>query len=129
MEEQFVPPEQASELDALGFKFENLGYYYNQVPSSGKWVLENYIWDLATDYMDAPIWDQAFDWFRNKGYYISIVMDPAISKNGLYVFELFHLDQFIFETQDYKPYKEARLEALKELINYERSHCEKLYPL
>lgn len=76
LQEQFVLYELALELKNLGFDEECLAYWYaggneliyNPIP---KYELEKYKLGFG-----APIWQQAFEWFGNKGYYSYI--EPVI---------------------------------------------------
>ena len=57
MNKEFVPYEQALALKELGFNETCLGYYYN-----GQLTLNP---DALMD-IDAPLYQQAFRWFREK---------------------------------------------------------------
>lgn len=73
MENQFVPYELALQLKQLGYsqiRIENqnkniFGYYYQQkfIPNRGLRLHENFNLELS---ISAPLWQQAFDWFREK---------------------------------------------------------------
>ena len=66
MTREFVPYELAVKLKAIGFNEECFGAYHN----------ENYL-DLESEEYDysyavkAPIFSQAFRWFREKGFFVS----------------------------------------------------------
>ena len=75
MEKEFVPYELAVKLKALGFDKECFGAYHN----------ENYL-DLESKEYDysyavkAPLFQQAFRWFREKGYDVKVIKESP----GLY---------------------------------------------
>lgn len=128
MENQFVTYELAVKLKELGFAFECVGYYYNQVPFSREWKLDNRIWDNPeSDYLEAPLWQQAFDWFREQNKLDVIFCQDSFNK-GLRGYKILSLDQSIIldsiHDQKYwvrhgcfKTFEEARLACLKQLIN------------
>lgn len=64
MEKEFVPYELALKLKELGFN-EECGAYYS--PMDNK--LSNIgIVPISSRVLKAPLWQQAFDWFRERGY-------------------------------------------------------------
>ncbi len=67
MEEQFIPYEQALALKGLGFNEPNLGSWMGYNISEPNLVLRGTMtgknWDVICG---APLWQQAFDWFRNE---------------------------------------------------------------
>ena len=116
MEKQFIPYEQALELKGLGFKnnwnfkeYDTMGYLQH----TG--LLDSH----KLEAIDAPLWQQAFDWFREK-YYLS---GEIYFYNGKWHFDI---EENInsssggaFTTskeQAGDTYQEARLECLKKLI-------------
>jgi hypothetical protein len=114
MTKEFIPYEQALELKELGFNEECIGWYPNNSaalslhgvfigkPSSGSYKLLAY----------APLYQQAFRWFREK-YGLCIVIKPIddkklelgynLTKNGLIM-------------SPHLTYEEAELACLKKLI-------------
>ena len=105
---EFIPYGQALELKELGFDEECLSYYEG----------ESFSYHLATmtsgdDYIiPAPLYQQAFRWFREK-YGLCIVIKPIddkklelgynLTKNGLIM-------------SPHLTYEEAELACLKKLI-------------
>ncbi len=130
MKEQFVPYELALKLRALGFDEECINFWYpsgtmnNSVPIYG---FQN--WYKTNGYLNAPLWQQAFDWldkefglFVSFGkidntrnfYYDFMIID---SKNRDYNDEdLIDSASRILDKGKYNTYEEARLECLKKLI-------------
>lgn len=76
MKKQFVPYDLALKLKELGFDEECLAYYRNpklfQLFNLEKYKGVNQIL-TKTDYVKAPLWQQAFDWFvENRNVHVSI---------------------------------------------------------
>lgn len=67
MEEELVPYELALKLRELGFNKECFGWW-----GSGGILNQNY--DLSNTFK-APLWQQAFKWFQDKGYFCQIYPD------------------------------------------------------
>lgn len=104
MEEQFVPYELALKLKELGFK-EDCFRYYNVHGELGN------SFNLSTTV--APLWQQAFDWFREKhNIYFTVDYGIDFIDNSKY----WVFDKGYPNNTKYKTYEEARLECLKELI-------------
>lgn len=117
MGEQFIPYEQALELKELGFNEDCFGgwdkhkiWYYH--PDS----------DIE---VDAPLWQQAFDFFREKYYLLSRIDAYREDKRTKYFFNFTiysystgFLDKRMLRDCNnwFKTYEEARLECLKKLI-------------
>lgn len=74
MDKEFIPYEQALELKGLGFDEKCFAFYKNTgeliYSTNGRPVGKNWIWVgneiLPTDMLLAPIYQQAFRWFREK---------------------------------------------------------------
>lgn len=110
MEKQFVPYELALKLKELGFK-ENCIMYYDS-----KGVLVNYF-NLSTTV--APLWQQAFDWFRNE-YKLFGLNSPLLNNEWSIVIDDVNTSNQIYWSKTIS-YEKARLECLKKLIEL----CEK----
>lgn len=125
MENLFAPYELALKLKEIGFNGECLGKWvkYNKYdklelyPVSQNFfkgpefatVRNEHITDIC--YSSAPLWDQAFSWFREKcnlGYSIHPVTLESFVTN------INNADLILLG--DFKTYEEARLECLKKLI-------------
>jgi len=113
MNKEFVPYELAVKLKAIGFNEECFGAYHN----------ENYL-DLESEEYDysyavkAPIFQQAFRWFREK-YGLEGITQGAESWAWykFWVYEL--LADFKIKISDgirFNTYKEAELACLEKLI-------------
>lgn len=115
MTEQFVPKYLALKLKELGFNEECLGRYIFKTPEL-KWSLQLTInKNNVLGSVSAPLWGQAFDWFREKhGLYIITQKHYnfwaySIRKNN-------HLSTIESFGKNYKTYEEAREACLTKLI-------------
>ena len=113
MTQEFIPYEQALELKKLGFNEECLGYY--NIDPSLNHVYFNLIRPFQHEWcLSAPLYQQSFRWFREKGYRFTLSSDY---ENGIYFFDVWKNNQFMFETDYiYNTYEEAELACLKKLI-------------
>jgi hypothetical protein len=112
MDKEFIPYEQALALKELGFEEPCLGYYI-ELKNPVEGLLEI---GLDNEYLQAPLYQQAFRWFREKRYRFNIVNDST-DINGNYYYDVFFNGKFLFETDYiYKTYEEAELACLKKLI-------------
>jgi hypothetical protein len=124
LKEQFVPFNEAQQLFELGFNEECMGAFFDnkEIPSMGYYREQDYV-----IYMDgrclAPVWQQAFDFFRTK-FGINAVIKPSfncfnitdIMKYDEYEDENYDYDLKGFQHKDFTSYQEARLECLKKII-------------
>ena len=86
MEKEFISYEQALALKELGFDEECLGWYVSKTSQTLEIELvkqEN----LLRDAIIAPLYQQAFRWFREK-YDLHSYID-RVYENGFYVYEYF----------------------------------------
>ena len=131
MEKEFVPYELALKLKPIGFSnsYSIGGYqggavfYYEE----GKLYYDGrpmYSSDSHAGQIDAPLYQQAFRWFREKGYRYTISFD-SFMKNGMFYFEIWENGKCWFETDfDYNTYEEAELACLNKLIEIVESQKE-----
>ena len=141
MEKQFIPYEQALELKELGFDEKCFKSYRQQIKyewydlrsskniifnKDEKIILSNGKIDSHEKYLcDAPLWQQAFDWFRDTMLFDSWVTPywfiDGEFKQKRYTFSIEpsnNFDEYFdCKAEDYDAYEEARLECLKKLIN------------
>lgn len=119
MQKQFVPYDLSVKLKELGFDEECINFWYpsgtinNSVPIYG---FQN--WHKTNGYLNAPLWQQTFDWFR-----CNYNMNDQIRNNDRYYFiNINKIDYFLDVgksleiNKPFKTYEEARLECLKKLI-------------
>jgi hypothetical protein len=119
MNKEFIPYEQALELKELGFDEECFAHFvkhYDEI----KCILNSddfdEWWTNNSDNLNvkAPLYQQAFRWFRENGYRFTLSSDY---ENGIYYFDVWKSNQFMFETHYiYNTYEEAELACLKKLI-------------
>lgn len=141
MEKEFVPYELALKLKELGFDepcimyYDNLygnflkigtdDTYWGDYTGFQKWnSMPNSPWKPFKPLVSAPLWQQAFDWFRKQ-----YKMNPTITSywqhdwvNFSYHYQYQLPDEYnsrafeLYESKPYRTYEEARLESLKKLI-------------
>ena len=110
MSKEFIPYEQASELKELGFDEPCFGYYTGDKkhllirPNMGR---RNE--DLNDIVCTAPLYQQAFRWFREKCNIFS-----SVDVN--YCYKIYVNDEFFEESINYNSHEEAEFECLKKLI-------------
>jgi hypothetical protein len=112
MNKEFIPYEQALELKELGFGELCLFYYGDN--QALRIYHQSEIYD---DLVGAPLYQQAFRWFREKyGLYAEIFVDDN-KTFGFYItsfIEEGRLDKPI--TRQFNTYDEAELGCVKQLI-------------
>lgn len=112
MEKEFIPYEQALALKELGFDEPCMAGY--DISTNQLFIGYEHNHDF---YTQAPLYQQAFRWFREKyGYDISII------RRTLKAYK-FEIQKLVYEGNDYffidfsfETYEEAELECLKKLI-------------
>ena len=110
MNKYFILYEQALELKELGFNEECLGYYYTDPNAATIPFLCIYKPYKNEFCLHAPLYQQAFRWFRQKyGLYSHIDYDEVIK------FNIYFIKGNGFE-ELYDTYEEAELACLKKLI-------------
>lgn len=129
MKEQFVPYEQALKLKELGFDEECFTYFKNGIIDlDDEGILEIYKnYDAHNDideYISSPLWQQAFDWFRDVMLLDNFII-PYWFIDGEYKVKKYTYsiepsnrfdEYFDCDSDQYDTYEEARLECLKRLI-------------
>lgn len=125
MEKDFIPYELAVKLKELGFNEPCImqWHYANDLLfCKDIWGHPKYKTNLESksdssgDCISAPIFSQAFRWFREKGYRYTISFE-SFMKNGMFYFEIWENGKCWFESDfDYNTYEEAELACLTKLI-------------
>ena len=118
MTKEFVPYELALDLKELGFDEECLSAFFDD-----KIKRCDYVQNSKSNYLSAPLYQQAFRWFREK-YSLTWEHQFDDSNISLYVGEMAYpdnnLDFFKIIEVEYgrynKAYEEAELECLQKLI-------------
>ncbi len=118
MKKEFVPYEIALVLKELGFNEPcNVSFLYNA--DVLRWKLNNF--STKNEYphvVSAPLYQQAFRWFREK-YYLDSYLKPEIIKGKKsYDFYIWIDNNEDLEIGMYNlaTYEEAQIECLKKLI-------------
>ena len=118
MNKEFIPYEQALELKELGFDDYNIAWYAI-VDEKPKIVFLNY-----GSHLCAPLYQQAFSWFREKyGLYSAVNVDQTMEPKFAYCISKYWTDALswgwdtiVFNSDLYYDYEEAQLTCLKKLI-------------
>jgi hypothetical protein len=80
MNKQFVPKEIAKELKELGFNEPCLAWWFENgsvsVPTEGRTFWSD--WNVNPMRISAPLWQQVFDWIREKYKYMHVIEDIAV---------------------------------------------------
>jgi hypothetical protein len=123
MEKEFIPYEQALALKELGFDDKTFKSYDTSVVLvDGKYLLDNW-YDVSTvDEVKAPLYQQAFRWFREKyNLFCEIQIDRTTEPK--FCFDIFQYEHFgnyekieVKEWYLYRTQEEVELECLKKLI-------------
>jgi hypothetical protein len=119
MSKEFIPYEQALELKELGFNELCLFYYTDNE------ALRIYHQSEIYDYLvGAPLYQQAFRWFREKyGLYSAVNVDQTMEPKFAYCISKYWTDALswgwdtiVFNSDLYYDYEETELDCLKKLI-------------
>ena len=117
MEKEFVPYNLSLKLKELGFDERCLAGYYNDGKSL--WFFRFHKNSereptVAKRFATAPLWQQAFDWFRTEYNLISWVYKTNIDT---YYFSILRKDRYLHDfTVNCVTYEEAQLACLEKLI-------------
>jgi hypothetical protein len=126
MKKEFIPYEQALALKELGFDEPCLASYETAFGKGIDFEL-GYIINGPKNYVLAPLYQQAFRWFREKYNINGHFWDSSISSSGAWRFTLtkleinMHRSSFICEKCRFKTPEEAELECLIKLIEIVKS--------
>ena len=111
MNKEFVPHNESLELKELGFDEPCLMYWNDFGKTSiNRFQLCNRIDEWCHNYIEAPLYQQAFRWFREK-YNLCGVITPQSYEIWGYPDGGCIIEQYPVHT-----YEEAELECLKKLI-------------
>jgi len=125
MKKEFVPYELAVKLKELGFDEPCITCYdkLEMVASYGKNVFDYKNYNSSGYMVSRPTFSQAFRWFREKNFYVSINTYHSVSLDkpfGLsidYLHESGKWDYFDYRGEsDFETYEEAELACLEKLI-------------
>jgi hypothetical protein len=115
MEKEFIPYEQAVALKELGFDEKCLSCYLYEVETFS-WELNYQISNNSIPWIiSAPLYQQAFRWFREKHKLDSYHIEPTKDSHGDRCYGVMGLRTAIFNGR-FDSYEEAEVECLKKLI-------------
>ena len=121
-ENEFIPYEQALELKELGFDEDCLKQYsldYNPENKSLNVVLFDISYFIVTDNenypIKAPLYQQAFRWFREKYKLISYIKEYREDGKFIVYEGIIEYPNGFYEFNNFK-YEEVELACLKKLI-------------
>ena len=122
MEKEFIPYVLSKQIKQLGFNEECFGYYVD-VEVANPFLVIRRISNTQGGYFTlAPLYQQAFRWFREKyGYFVVPQVEIQIDKIEVH-FLIIKFGENRVRTKKFKTYEEAELECLVKLIDI----CRKL---
>jgi hypothetical protein len=113
MTKEFIPYEQALELKKIGFDEDCFKYWVQTYNDTHTWMdLHNKA--LNDDDCKAPLFQQAFRWFRDKYGYNGIV--EGCKRHGFEWCIYPDTEYYIKPPNNFDTYEEAELACLKKLI-------------
>jgi hypothetical protein len=134
LQKEFIPYELALRMKALGFDescfaiwsgINELNFsvtdttrlYSSEFRINGSQSCKSYVNDFNSRRVAAPLYQQAFRWFREK-YKLFGEINLTTKQEDVEVFEFFVLDinEPLFESNDYTNYEEAEQACLEKLI-------------
>ena len=115
IEKEFIPYEQALELKELGFDEPCFGFYVPLLDGTQEFELMNFE-SQGKKVVLAPLWQQAFRFFREK-YGLHYIICKNIQMDG-YGYREVILIPYMEENENtiFKTYEEAEVECLVKLI-------------
>jgi hypothetical protein len=114
MNKEFIPHEQALELKELGFKEECSAHYLDDDDLELKWKIYRNLSFNTNNCLQAPLYQQAFRFFREK---YGVHMYPTKFNETKWWIEWGTWTSKVFNT-----FEEAELECLKKLIELSKNN-------
>lgn len=120
MEKEFIPYTEALALKELGFDENSLAWFLPEIADKGNIpspILSSYSSNFNSylDRITAPLWQQAFRFFRNKKYQAEILWRGDFS-DFCWKIGNFEYSSHFFSENGFDTYEEAELACLKKLI-------------
>lgn len=122
MEKEFIPYQQALELKILGFDEPSFGWYWVPEDNDGvRGLFEKENIDMFRNskagehFCSAPIWQQAFDWFRENDKLYTCV-SITLKRTFGYIIEQYEFPYNLNDVTNFNSYEEARQACLEKLI-------------
>jgi len=120
MEKEFIPYEEALELKELGFDEPCFGYYNVSNQELIEDLSNNRTGNDDSRWASAPLYQQAFRWFR-ENYILDSIVQPTYSTK--YQYRIFNVETKSkvqvygdYMGKEFNTYEEAELACLKKLI-------------
>jgi hypothetical protein len=120
LEKEFVPYQESLKLKELGFDEPCFGYYYTLNGKDWKFAEKSEYYRLDDEIniggkfsLLAPLYSQAFRWFREK-YNMKPCFDWHPTEKYRYC--IYYSVNTYFQICDFETHEEAELECLKKLI-------------
>jgi hypothetical protein len=114
MRNEFIPYEQSLELKELGFKEKCAAHYLDEDDLELKWEIYRNLSFNTDKCIQAPLYQQAFRWFREKYDF-----RYSIGKTNISVYHIpvsnYHTT---FMLQDNASFEQAELETIKAFIEH-----------
>ena len=117
MNREFIPYEQSIELIELGFDESCLAFYNGRFLEPTNYDFDDCSTkDIGRCYV-APLYQQAFRWFRKKHELSSWIYNSDASKSFYrYFYTILFNDRFVKAHESADTYEDAELACLKKLI-------------
>jgi hypothetical protein len=112
MEKEFIPYAEALALKELGFD-EPCFAYYGEINGGEIMLFLKKNFDNQALYFLAPLYQQAFRWFREKYGLDSWVYK---SRDYAYFYSILKDSRYLSPSIEFNSYEEAELECLRKLI-------------
>ena len=112
MKQEFIPYEQALALKELGFDEPCFSTYHKELHA----IIPIYAIYTNQDVIKAPLYQQAFRWFREKYKIFSCIMTEYSYGGNISAYHINGLHQSNISKGDFYNYEEAELACLIKLI-------------
>jgi hypothetical protein len=116
MEKEFIPYEQALALKELGFNKKCCAAYYKKFDNEIGYHKVHRDFNFVSLTVSAPLYQQAFRWFREKYKIFSCIMTEYSYGGNISAYHINGLHQSNISKGDFYNYEEAELACLKKLI-------------
>jgi hypothetical protein len=124
MNNEFIPYEQALDLKELGFNQECLAFYNSTFRTPNELLYPQYggevgNWNVENHLISAPLYQQAFRWFRDKKILGKVRPIDDWNMWGFKISAEDLMSPFFLaysSTKEYATYQEAELECIKTMI-------------
>jgi hypothetical protein len=121
MNREFIPYEQALAIKELGFKEECSAHFLDVDDLELKWKIYRNLSINTNNCLQAPLYQQAFRWFREKHNLFGCIDLHTSTPIHWYIrIDDIIKNDYIYHSEDndlkFKTYEEAELACLKKLI-------------